>query len=190
MNPPGALLPVGAWGTLVGVSCQRGSGPHSPSGPSPSDQLCTSGRREPSGWLWASLLWQRGLLAGQGEQQGRSGAASGHGTPPSAGAHHWGIWLLVQRGQSSHRRLPLQPEMLLNLSTSSRPRPTFHQLPSVTVAAICPPGDQPVLVRCQEPGAVDRNDSQWLSRGAGGLCVLAADGRKHRGVSHVHGTVG
>lgn len=174
MNPPGALLPVGAWGTLVGVSCQRGSGPHSPSGPSPSDQLCTSGRGgEPSGWLWASLLWQRVSLLGRGEQQRRyrggfQDTALLPARVPITGVS--GCWFNVGKG-ASHRRLPLGPEMLLNLSTSSRPRPTFHQLPSVTVAAICPPGDQPVLVRCRAESRGHRNDSQWLSRRGRELCV-------------------
>ena len=79
-------------------------------------------------------------------------------------------WFNVGKS-ASHRRLPLGPEMLLDLSTSSRPRPTFHQLPSVTVAAICPPGDQPVLARCRAESRGHRNDSQWLSRRGRELCV-------------------
>ena len=126
---------------------------------------------EPSGWLWASLQRQRVSLLGGGEQPRRHGGgfqdtALLPARVPITGIS--GCWFNVGK---SHRRLPLGPEMLLDLSTSSRPRPTFHQLPSVTVAAICPPGDQPVLARCRAESRGHRNDSQWLSRRGRELCV-------------------
>lgn len=196
MSPPGASLPMGAWGALG-----KGSPAGGDQGPIllVDQGLQTSsvppGRGgEPSGWQWASLQRQRVSLLGGGEQQRTHGVVSGTRHSSQRGRpslEYPGCRFNVGKG-ASYRRLPLGPERLSDLSTSSRPRPTFHRFPSVMVAAVCPPRDRPVLARCRAESRGPCDDSQWLSRRwRGCVCVLAAGGGgKHRGVSHGHGTAG
>lgn len=142
-----------------------------------------AGEGEPSGWQWAGLQRQRVSLLGGGEQQRTHGVASGTRCSSQCGRPslgYPGCRFNVGKG-ASYRRLPLGPERLSDLSTSSRPRPTFHQFPSVTVAAVCPPGPASAgQVPGREPGP--RDDSQWLSqRGRGCVCVGSRRGRKAQG---------
>ena len=122
--PEGIRAPFSWWTKAFRPALYRRAGEGSP--PAGSAPAC-SGRGSP---CWAGVSSKRhGVLSGtrRSSQCGR----------PSLG--YPGCWFNVGKG-ASYRRLPLGPERLSDLSTSSRPRPTFHQFPSVTVAAVCLPG--------------------------------------------------